>query len=514
MQFGVGERASARSGVWIVPACFLLVAGWLVARALAAPLNHDESQYVAAAVLSGQSLIFRDFLSLQPPLHAWLLAPVAWAFAGDSFIALRMTSAAMGLVALAAVYAAQRGLGIGKWPALAATVLMAGCDAFQFTAAVVRNDMAPTMLLALGLLAALTGIRRGEYGWWAAAGLLFGLATSAKLSFAPPLAVAGLFLLAHVRDRRIGVAAVLAFGCGGLAGLVPMAIGYLAGPDAFIYGTLTFGSTAPFDWYRANGLHYRLAPSGKLGDLAYFAILGPTVAALALVGWDGVRRWRGEKLAGFSLEQRLLIALILAGLIGAYLPTPVQRQYLMPLMPPLFIALGAALAAIASRRGRAIALAVLGLFALFGFAKAGWPMLRAATHGAPAVVVDDQAEWIGDALRAQRLTGPVASLSPERLVDSGYPVDPRFATGPFVYRSGALVSPRDAERFRVLTAGTLFAALDRAPPAAILTGYEAGTRKFSIAPDAGLIAYARARSYRAVRLPDGIGVLHIRPQRR
>ena len=35
--------------------------------------NHDESQYILAALLSQQNVIYKDYLYLQPPLHAVLL---------------------------------------------------------------------------------------------------------------------------------------------------------------------------------------------------------------------------------------------------------------------------------------------------------------------------------------------------------------------------------------------------------------------------------------------------------
>ena len=36
-------------------------------------VNHDESQYILAALLSQHNVIYKDYLYLQPPLHAVLL---------------------------------------------------------------------------------------------------------------------------------------------------------------------------------------------------------------------------------------------------------------------------------------------------------------------------------------------------------------------------------------------------------------------------------------------------------
>jgi hypothetical protein len=55
--------------------------------------------------------------------------------------------------------------------------------------------------------------------------------------------------------------------------------------------------------------------------------------------------------------------------------------------------------------------------------------------------------------------------------------------------------------------------MDRDPPAAILTGYEDGTRKLPMRPDDGLIAYARRHGYRMLTMPDGVGRLYLRTSR-
>ena len=47
-------------------------------------------------------------------------------------------------------------------------------------------------------------------------------------------------------------------------------------------------------------------------------------------------------------------------------------------------------------------------------------------------------------------------------------------------------------------------------PAAILTGYEHGTRKLPLRPDDGLDNYARHHGYRMVPMPDGVGRLYLR----
>ena len=93
----------------------------------------------------------------------------------------------------------------------------------------------------------------------ATAGLLLGLAASAKINAAVPAAGAGLFVL--LRARRFGLDGVNAFGFGALAGILPMAVLALAAPDRFHFGVFTYSLQAPQQWWAA---------VGRAGDLNPF----------------------------------------------------------------------------------------------------------------------------------------------------------------------------------------------------------------------------------------------------
>lgn len=496
----------------LVPA-FALMMIWLVIRALWAASNHDESQYVAAALLSRDHLVFRDFLSLQPPLHAWLMAPIAAFFPESGFAALRLATAATGFATLALLYVALRAGNATRGHALAAMLLMACCEPFQFASTVVRNDAAPALMLTAALLAGSFAIRRGGALPWIVTGFLLGLAGSTKLSYAPPLAAAGLFLLVQAARGRLPRGAPIGYAAGALAGLTPMLAALLTAPHAFLYGVLEFGATAPFEWYRANGLDHRLGWWGKLTDLAFYAAIGPALPALAIVLWDLVKGRPPSPSA--QLDRNWLGWMLAAGMLAAALPTPAQRQYLVPMLPPLFLMLGFTLERIRALRPawRITIQIMLILSAVLGVAKGAVTLAKRAS-GPTALIMDRDARWIGDQILRRGLTGPVASLSPERAASSGYPLDTRFATGPFVFRAGPLIQADRAIAMDVAIPRTLTLQFDRKPPAAILTGYEQGSRRFHLAPDDALIAYARRRGYRPIPTPDGIGMLYIRSSRR
>ncbi|MCI4589403.1 glycosyltransferase family 39 protein [Sphingobium sp. BYY-5] len=479
---------------------------WFGLTAIATPFDHDESQYVAGAYFGGQLLIFRDFLYLQPPLHSWVYAPLASLFPGDMVLAMRLATAATALCTLSILWVAQRIAGISRGSAAIATLLVAATAAFQFTGSVVRNDMLPTLLSSSGLLISLLALRHGTPRYWFAAGSLFGLAIATKLNFAPLGLMAGLFVIGT--GGRCGFRAACWLAAGAAAGMAPMLIVWALAPDAFLYGVFTYGATAPHAWYAANGAFDELSTLEKLTDLLKYLWKGSALAALILLSAN----WITTRQRIRSPGRRLAIWMTGGALIGAALPTPSQVQYVMPLLPPLALALGYLLddARRWSFAQRRVLLGFLCLATIPG-------MLTAVRHvgammhkGSPVLEADAAARWAGAQVRAMGHGGDVVTLSPHMILGSGLALDPRFATGAFAYRTGWTMPPRFARHIHAMTPETL-SDLDHAPPAAILTGYEAGTRKLPLRPDDGLVAYAQRRGYRMTVMPDGVGRLYVRP---
>ncbi|WP_174299520.1 glycosyltransferase family 39 protein [Caulobacter sp. S45] len=507
----MGRRTTARA--WRAPALETMLFGglalWLGLLVFATPFNHDEDQYLAASVLAAKALLYRDFLYVQTPLQPELTAWLTGLAPGWSFLVLRLASAAFGLAALAGVWSAQRRLDVGRRAASAATLLMASAYTFQYCASVVRNDALPMALLAWAIVAAASALREGgRRPWlgWGVCGLLLGAAVSAKISFAPLLAAAALSVCLPRAALRPRGTEVGSFGLGALAGLAPIALAWTRAPEAVRFALVGFWADGPRRWYVANGLEHRMEPASKLlyglGDL----LLGPALAALALVL---LARLRPPRPAG-APAARLLDLMILAGLVAAFAPSPTYKQYFAPLLPPLFIRLGL----IASQsRLPAWGRAALGLGAVTGLAIFAMRAGEAALTGRwTPIVVAQENRWIGDTLRQARASGAVATLSAHAVLDSGYPLDRRFAGGAMVYRSADGVPEALRSRLHITSPVSLAADLDAASPAAIVTGYEDGGGDTRVRLDAPLRAYAQSRGYVLHRSPVAAAALYIRPQ--
>jgi hypothetical protein len=466
----------------------------LVLLALARPLDHDESQYVAAAELARHSLVYRDFAYLQTPLQALLFAPLAAMFGVWAFPGLRLANAVLGAASVALVYAASRAAGADRRAACSATGLFACCDIVLFSAAVARNDMLPACLLsgAVWLMVRQTH-GSGSRASAATIGLLLSAATAAKLSYAAPaLAYGGLALI----DRRHRPGWLM---FGALPPALLVLATWAAAPGAFVFDVLHFPTAAPEQFYAA-GRAWKLALWARALDIVKFLALGPALLALGLV----LRDRRRDRLAV------MLDVMIVAGLIAAILPAPTWRQYLLVMLPPLFVRVSGLQALQQSSRRLRIAAAIFviaglapSLVMLGGAALTGWPLLAAIKDGRALRATMDR----------EHVVGPIATLSPQFVPATGRSIDPRFAAGPFFFRSAGLLSAVDERRFVLVSRATAAAQLSAHPPAAILTGGEGPWTSGDAGFDTALAEAARARGWQAVPVPGTRFMLYLASRR-
>ena len=515
-----------RPGRRLGPTLAVLIAAalFMVSLAFILPVDHDEGQYVAAASLAARGLRpYADFIYLQTPLQPFLTAPVARLASGETFIALRLVNALAGAGVLALVFLIQRRLGVGTRRAAIAAVLLGACYIFQFGCGVARNDALPVLAEVLALSAALAGLRDAPKGGWRAmalwllAGLGLGAAVSLKVSYALPLAGAGLFVLTGVWRRTLAWPALPAFSLGALAGVAPCLAALGSFPEAYVFDTLGYHATAPRVWYAAIGQSHRLSPLAKIPDGLFALAVGPALEVLAAVVALSVLRFRAGVKA--SPQRRLIEILALAGLAAALAPTPTQRQYFLPLLPFLFILWGlgeAGLRRQPSRRLSQVMTAAIAVGALIGAGRyaylVGDSAVRLARRELPPILqVTNQAHWLGRRLAGAGVRGDIVTPSPQVVADSGYPLDPRLAAGPFFYRTGDLVSDGQQRRLHGISPRSLAAFLDEVPAAAIVIGLEPRQGPSGRSVDDDFRAYATARGYRRENSPTGSAELFIRP---
>lgn len=466
---------------------FVLLGGILALLALARPIDHDESQYVAAAVLAQHGLPYRDFAYLQTPLQPILFAPLAAVFGTWTWPGLRVVNALLGTLALAFIWRAARASGANERTSAAAAALFATCDIMLFSIGTARNDALPAALFAAALLPVMRAAKGDATPASAAlAGVLLAAAAAAKISYAVPALAYGIYALADRRHRPLWVA----------SGVLPMAalIGwtFLAAPQGFMFGVFDFPARAPAEYYAALGRTWKLSYAAKTIDTLKFLALGPALLALTIVVRDRRR----------DAPRRVLDLLIVAALIAALLPFPTWRQYLLPVLPPLFVRL--AMTWTARPPGPRLRVATI-VFACAGLA----PSIVSLAAGIPAIAeAMRQGAAIRVALDRAQVTGPIATLSPQFLPAAGRRSDPRFATGPFYFRSQGLFDASAESATRLISKDTLAWHFAQ-PPAAILVGGEGRWTSGDPALDNRLEAWARAARWRRIVIAGGRFLLYV-----
>ncbi len=453
---------------------------FLITLALLRPVDHDESQYVAAALLTAHGLLpYKDFAYLQTPLQPYLFAPIALIAGAWTWPALRVTNALLGAATIATVHRAARIGGASPRAATIATALFATCDILLFSIGTARNDALPAACLALALPAIVRTARdQASRRDAILIGALLAGAATAKISYALPALTYGIWTLFRA-DRRPWWTLL-----GTLPFVALTTALFLPAPEGFLFGVIGFPGQAPTEWYQARP--WKLSNAAKIIDTLKFLALGP--ALLAIVATAGRRhRWH-----------LILDLLIVAGLIAALAPVPTWRQYLLPMLPALFLRL--ALIWHAHPPGKAMRIAAI-VFACAGLA----PTIEAvASGGIPMLDAMRDASAVRQTLDREHVTGPVATLSPQFL--PGRAIDPRFATGPFYFRSTALLNAGQERELHLISHARI--RLLGQPPA-ILTGGEGAWSSGDDRIDAALAAYAIHQDYRAVAVPDTCFTLYV-----
>jgi len=143
-----------------------------------------------------------------------------------------------------------------------------------------------------------------------------------------------------------------------------------------------------------------------------------------------------------------------------------------------------------------------GLFVLSGLVPvAGW--FVKASQGVPALDAERRTHVLAAALHEQHVEGPVATLAGQYVAK----VDPRFAGGPFLYRTRGFLSREQAREWHVVTKeepGTLA----ETSPSAFVSGSYPDVQP---AEELELAAQARALGYRPTGTAEGFTIWTRRP---
>jgi len=439
----------------------LCAIGVMAALSLRTPLDHDEGQYVAAADLVAKGLLpYRDFPYLQTPLQPFLFAPIVWISPGWTLIALRLIDTLCVAAAILLIGRTASSLAKDERAGVVAMLLALVTDSVLFAGSVARDDALPLLLLAGALerLYAAAGPMRPGRAF--VVGLLSAAAASTKISYALPAAAICVQAMWRAREP-IHRRAMLALLAGSLVGALPTFYFALLVPRPFLFQVYSYSIVAVPDWAALKGQSWRLTIPVRIVEWTANMMKGPLLAMLVI---GIVIRWRALKPEALVQPPIALGPVVAAATLATLLPMPSLRQYLIPLAAPLipwFMALAKPYQQVS--RGAMVLIALTS-----GAGVAGSALLLIHPDGEEAPLrVEREAHLIGRIARQSGATS-IATLEPIHAVDSGIDLDPRFATGQFLFRAGNVPACMDPALCPITTAS--IERLDVRPPGAILTG--------------------------------------------
>jgi len=458
------------------------------ALVLCVPLSHDEHMYVAAGVLLGEHALYADFAYLQAPYLPFLYALV-FDLADRSYLLLcgRAVALVMALVAFCIVYRTCRELSGSRRLGALCVVLFAGHHLTLFVLPYARNHVVALALSLSAFYVFVRAVRSPGHGaaWSALAGVLSGLAVGTRL-MAAPLALALLVAcLATPRLRRMKDRLA--------HGLLPFSLGLALSlaPAVWVFAT-TDGEAAWFNnvGYHGVNLLWRsgadaaraMTLAGKLGFAAEYVVKGSGASlliAFGLVFWHhryATSRALVARMASRADAITVATLCLAAGVLAAFLPTPMQRDYLAMVVPFAVILLAGLMGRWAVPYDRLLMQAVTGLAALTVLVGLATNLRHLRYLPYPGGWAPVTVRHVGQ--RLAQLTSPtgapakVATLAPIYALEGGLEIYSELATGPFLYRVGDLIESERRGRYVGTSPESVGRLLAGDPPDAILLGFE------------------------------------------
>ncbi|MGB8840772.1 MAG: glycosyltransferase family 87 protein [Aliidongia sp.] len=474
----------------------LVFALTLLTHALTGAIDYDEDQYVAAGVMARHLMLYRDFIYLQSPVYALLLAGLFTLTGGYYLLAARALTGVLAIMIFGLTFRLVRRYGAGSVLATMLASIALLSPFLDQPTATARNDLLPLALFLCGLLVYLDAAARPRR-WAILAGFCIGLAIDAKITyiFMP------LVLLLHAAWPGTGRRRQLVPFAAGLTLAALPGLYYLAmAPTNFLYDLLELHRTASRVWYQRQGVTELLGPANRLATLILLLSWGTNLSLVMLTaGLAVIGRWRRTVAGGLI---GLLGLLIGATLLAGFQPAVSYPMYYAA-SAPLLAALAAALYARIARAGPVplavpllLTLATLPALPVLWHRLADLPELT-STSTWPGLEVHRQAAALHEMIGAAGLEGEVATLFPIHALDAAS-VMPEFASGPFFFRTADLLSPARITALHGAGAETIESLFARDPPAAILGGFASG--QWHDEMDASLDDYARRHSYRPISL--------------
>jgi hypothetical protein len=498
--------------------------------------DHNENMYVTAAALLDEGSLYEDFAYLQTPLQPYLYN--LWfklTGEGNYLLKAKIANWLAWVVCLLCVYYCASILSEDLTFSLISAALFSVSDltvrltfeASNYTFSMMFSLLSVAFLLAYMRVRNLSTIPSNRLLFLC--GLFIGLSVSTKLYYAAVLAIEFLFFLYLLRsDGRKLIGAESAWlGSGTLLGLFPTLYFALKSTSVFIFNNMTYHTLTALR-FAESPIDVPVSLSAKL------AWVGLTVAnsistltlltlLFLLVVFCWRRSFQGRENTSINaavFQQQALLLLIGCGLVSmlvALFMTPVWLQYLaLPIPFTILIAAALYRQLNIDRRNVIQLVAVLGIGFSFLSTFPG-VIVSELTHTGESrrsswvgFSFADIGEDLGVELRANGVSGKIATMRPLYVLESGYPIHEGFSTGPFLYSVSQELSEDQRKNLHAVSRTSIASDFVEERPAAILVGfYQWDPAVDDFIGEAALEEYARSEN--ANRIDGSFGRLYVLP---
>jgi hypothetical protein len=482
-------------------ATLVLLGAGLVGTILSAPLRHDEQLFVSMGLVFGEGGLYRDFGYNHLPNLPILLKSVTLATLGASptLVFRWVIVAAWAATVWVLARLTWRLTGSMSLTCLICLLLVTNSLLGGEAGTLVSNNFLPIpfALAGLGIFIVETGSSTPRFWRLTFAGFFLAVAAGLKANYmvvVAPFAAAAFLLPPTMPFQKRLLRVALPLTIGGIVGALPSLWAAASDPAVFIDHVFGYHRGPHLAWALRShepliiSLRDRLVLAlslwGSGSTLLAFVAIGAVASQLSLRSWrpDG-RTW-------------LVVALVAAGVIVAFIPRPSFSQYFVPPVPfalVLLVLLAAAQTGPERRALRPLFISVAMLAVAFDGPRL---VSRLPALARPSEWTGTIVHAISQEVVAAAQGGPVATLSPIYVLDAGGRIYPELAGGPFIYRAADLIDTEHRGLWRLTSPRTLAARLDALPPKAILVGNEGSL-------DDAFRAYATSRQFRRVPLVGG-----------
>jgi hypothetical protein len=188
-------------------------------------MNHDEHQHVAAGALVAREglLPYRDFPHFHTPYlpfaHAVMFRTTDHLLTAARLLSVICSSMILGIVgSFASVLFKKHGMRFASLVSAGAVLIALTTTLFTATSGRAWNHEPSLVLVLLAFVACAAGLRSGRLGWFAASGVLLGLAIGTRITCAPLVAPFGLAPLLYRRPNALRWKQISSFGAGLMVG--------------------------------------------------------------------------------------------------------------------------------------------------------------------------------------------------------------------------------------------------------------------------------------------------------